>query len=159
MKYKLLFTHFDAGWICISIIRILLGCIFLWAGLSKAVSLQHFFDILSETYSFPYSFRVATVLMIPGLEICVGIYMIIGYANRETALIASALMALFFSLSLTLVFFGNSTLSHCGCFGAENISWLDPKWNLVRNLILLIITTVLLRFSPNSLAQSSKPTA
>ena len=110
----------------------LVGILFVFSGIGKALAVFQFSQILSQ-YGFEFLQYLAPVVIV--IEIVLGLLLFFGIKLRLTAL-----LSLCFTASLTLVylygyFFANIT--DCGCFGY--FSWLNmpPLFTFIRNAVLI----------------------
>jgi len=127
------------GW-CLSpvlsvLFRWFLGVIFLYAGLIKA-SDPHGFAHSIYDYRLLLGWMINPMaILMPWVEILVGISLLLGILTQGAALVGSGLMAVFTgALGISLA---RGLAIACGCFStsstAEPATWL----NLLENLVLL----------------------
>lgn len=128
------------------LIRIVLAVVFLYSGFSKVISSPHFAFVLRDTYSLPETLARSAAVFIPGLEICVGLTMLLGHAIRETALIVIILILAFTSFYVAAALFAGGSPPDCGCFGRTQTAGLGISWTLVRNCALLVLSALVLKF-------------
>jgi uncharacterized membrane protein YphA (DoxX/SURF4 family) len=116
-------------WAC----RLFLGGIFIFAGYTK---LEHRlqFAVAVEGYQLLSPDSVVWVVKIlPGLEIALGVALLIGIGIRYSAGFAAALLAFF--IGVMLVTFLRGIEADCGCFGVgEKIS----PFTLARDTLFLL---------------------
>lgn len=118
------------------VVRILLGGIFLWSGISKLLD-QHTFVIMLEAYGLiPESWIMAVALGLPLLEIMAGLGLLLDIPGAEAVM--AALLALFISVLGYAIWMELDI--DCGCFGAgdpeaEAYTGLRPA--LYRDLVML----------------------
>ena len=134
-------------------VQIALGAVFVAAALPKVVDPPAFAHMIYNYRLVPGGLVNALALLMPWLELLVGILLIVGVWRREAALVA--VLAL-------LVFMGaigwNLARGHavdCGCFDVRSAGKTpeqllsDMKWVLVRDVgLLLLAAQVLLATSP-----------
>jgi uncharacterized membrane protein YphA (DoxX/SURF4 family) len=134
-------------------VQIALGAIFVAAALPKIVDPPAFAHMIYNYRLVPGGLVNALALLMPWLELLVGILLIVGVWRREAALVAALLL---------LVFMGaigwNLARGHavdCGCFDVRSAGKTpeqllsDMKWVLVRDVgLLLLAAQVLLATSP-----------
>jgi len=114
--------------------RLLMGGLFLWAGIGKAFEPGAF---LAEVQVFSH-FREASpilILSIPILEILLGCALLIRLRPKTTWLLVTALLGIFTVWILWGLVSGEFTT--CGCFGKA--FRIPVEWALIRNGILLTI--------------------
>ena len=108
------------------VIRIVLGVILLVAGLSKVGDLNGFAEIINNYHLIPYQLTNIFAIVIPWLEIAVGISLITGFFLRGGTFIGLILFFVFFFAVSWAYARGIDT--ECGCFGAL----LNQKVNLIK---------------------------
>jgi uncharacterized membrane protein YphA (DoxX/SURF4 family) len=89
-----------------------LATIFIWSGITKSIHLEDFVSTLNQDYGFSIETSSLITLILPSLEISVGIMLLI----RSTRLFGFT-----YTFMLSLVFLCASArlpeLARCGCFG------------------------------------------
>lgn len=138
------------------LIRIVVGGLFIFSGLVKAndpmglaYKMGEFFEAWAIKDQFMPSLMhvlnnhalAFSVIMI-SLEIVAGIALIIGYCYKFFAWIIFLLTAFFTFLTAYVLFSGN--IKACGCFG--DCIPLTPKETFTKDIVLLILITILLLF-------------
>ncbi len=117
------------------VFRIVLGGLFVYAGISKAQAPLDFaqnirnYQVVGQTLAF------AAALILPWLEILAGAFLVAGIWKRGAALAISALLVFF--IVLTAVTMARGLDVDCGCFGA-----VDRKagWSvIVEDLAMLYL--------------------
>ncbi len=131
----------------ILVLRLLLGGIFLWAGLSKvAEPMQTLATIYSYQIVVPDGLALAIAHTLPWLEILIGAALLLGLVMPFT-LAATAAVLLAFT-ALTAQAWWRELPIDCGCL---DLSTLHPAFAVLttpggatlRNLVLLVMTGVL----------------
>ncbi len=146
----------------ILVLRLLLGGIFLWAGLSKVGEpMQTLATIYSYQIVVPDGLALAIAHALPWLEILIGVALILGLIMPFT-LAATAAVLLAFT-ALTAQAWWRELPIDCGCL---DLSALHPAFAVLttpggatlRNLVLLGMTGVLaalvLRSGKNAVSRS-----
>ncbi|MFZ3121875.1 MAG: MauE/DoxX family redox-associated membrane protein [Thermodesulfovibrionales bacterium] len=95
--------------------RILLGLIFLFAGLAKISDPVRFMLTLREFGLFPETVIPFLTLYLPWLEFVLGLFLMIGLLYRPSAFLLACLNTLFGIAILTVIVRGMEI--DCGCFG------------------------------------------
>ena len=92
----------------------ILGLLFVVAGIAKVLDPWSFLGSLGG-YGVPGWMRTPVALVLPGVEVGVGVMLLLRWRVRLAATVAAALMAVF----LVAVGYGwaAGTLDECGCFG------------------------------------------
>ena len=119
--------------------RILMGLIFLIAGLAKISDPVRFMLTLREFKLFPETVIPFLALYLPWLEFVLGLFLIIGLLYRPSALLLACLNTLFVIAILTVIARGMEI--DCGCFGfladTLNIPNSADMKTVVRNLFFI----------------------
>lgn len=101
---------------------LLLGLIFIAAGLGKLLLQSEDFELYIFPDFLPPAFSYAIYVWIPRLELAIGVLLILGIAAKFVTSLASLLIAGFITSNSLLLKLGMGA-DPCGCFGiAENIA-------------------------------------
>jgi uncharacterized membrane protein YphA (DoxX/SURF4 family) len=107
------------------VLRLYIGGIFIYAGMSKVHYPGEFAENLAAYQMLPYWAVNFAALILPWVEIICGLFLIIGLKSRVSASMIGMLLIVFtFGIFINLL---KGTPISCGCFdsiGAE-ISWKD----------------------------------
>ena len=136
-------------------VQIALGAIFIAAAIPKIADPPAFAHMIYNYRLMPGGLVNALALVMPWIELVVGILLVAGVWRREAALVAAALL---------LVFLGaigwNLARGHavdCGCFDVRSAGktpeqlLTEMKWVLLRDVgLLLLAAQVLLATSPET---------
>lgn len=95
--------------------RIVLGGIFLWAGLIKMPYLLGLVDTIKAYDLVPHFMAPPLAIVMPGVEIVVGVCLLLGVWTRSSAFV-SLLMLSVFSFALGVNIYRGADID-CGCFG------------------------------------------
>jgi len=112
--------------------RLLLGTVFVYAGVLKVNDVQAFAGQVAAYKLLPYQWNYVVAVTLPYIEILAGALLIIGVRVRASALTIGGLCGLFIILLLTVLARGLEI--DCGCFGPKVQS--TPLQALLRNLLL-----------------------
>lgn len=142
------------------IAAVILGVVFLLAAFSKIGDLAEFHLALGKLRFLPVWGCGLATLILPGLELTLGLCLLSQTARHETAFLATGLLLLFLGLSVHASLTG--TTSGCGCFKLPAPAWmnLSGKWVVARNAVffamsLLVLLTPLEK-RPFAVAQGDK---
>lgn len=149
MKYKksiIIFQHLNV------LARIALGGIFIWSAIYK---IKWPYIFLGNVYDYEIigpKFGILIAMVLPWVELYVGICLIGNLLTKGAILIATGMMGLFVFLHAYAIH--NGLLIDCGCFGinsSEPVNYLS----LLRNCFLFLLCLFCLVFSYNFAARLS----
>ncbi|MBN2244679.1 MAG: DoxX family membrane protein [Candidatus Aminicenantes bacterium] len=126
--------------------RLVVGGVFIWAGLLKIMDPLDFAQSIANYRAFPRLLSFFLALILPWIEVFCGLFVISGLFKRSGALVLSVMTGCFLLLITVTIFRGIDI--DCGCFGSLS-SRVDYK--------LILEDLVLLFFSINIYISSSKP--
>lgn len=142
--------------------RLIVGAIFLIAGLDKVQAPGAFADAVRAFHILPPALVLPFALTVPWLELLVAAYLLSGFMTRVSAALA-ALLLISFVVAIARSLVTGDTAHACGCFGsgaAANplLTWLEGGdtitwWDLIRDLILIALCAVLLVLGPGPLSE------
>src|SRR5579872_4973191 len=133
-----------ASLLALPLFRLILGGIFLIAGLDKVLAPGVFADAVRSYHLLPASLVLPFAYLLPWLELLAAVYLLLGFMTRLAAG-ATGLMLLTFIVALGRALATGDTNHACGCFGTgtnpvlaflsggDTITW----WDLIRDLLLL----------------------
>ncbi|HEX9286991.1 MAG TPA: MauE/DoxX family redox-associated membrane protein [Thermoanaerobaculia bacterium] len=140
-------------------IQIAVGAVFVAAAIPKILDPPAFAHMIYNYRLLPGSLINALALVMPWIELLVGLALVLGVWKREAGLVAGALLVVF------LVAIGwNLARGHaidCGCFDVRSAGksreelLTDMRWVLLRDVGLLILAAqILAATSPRALSSS-----
>lgn len=102
--------------------RIFVGLVFAYAGFSKLMEpAANFRGVLTQYEVIPYALVPTIAVIFPWLELVFGVFLILGYAPRVSALILAGFSFIFLIvLGSSKLMLGSVPIS-CGCFGEGGI--------------------------------------
>ena len=116
-------------------VRLLLGGVFIYASYDKILKPQAFAQAVYNYQILPDAVVNLTALVLPWLELLIGICLVIGLWLPGTTIITTGLLTLFIG---ALVFNLSRGLDvHCGCFSTETIAGPVDAWIVVRDLLFV----------------------
>jgi uncharacterized membrane protein YphA (DoxX/SURF4 family) len=118
--------------ICRNLLRLLLGAVFCYAGVAKALNPGQFAIDLDHYRLLPYFALAPLALYLPWLEIVSGIGVVFGPARRGALLVLLALNVIF-TLAIGSALARGLDIT-CGCFGPAFSMSLSLSF--ARNLLL-----------------------
>jgi putative oxidoreductase len=95
--------------------RLVVGGVFIWAGVSKIIDPLEFAQSISNYRVFPPVISFFLALILPWIEAVCGVFLILGIFRSASALLLSGLLAVFLVLVTVTVVRGIDI--DCGCFG------------------------------------------
>jgi len=122
-----------------NLVIICLGLVFLLAAFSKIGDLGSFSNVVEKMVYLPTFFKGLLILLLPGLELTLGLCLLTRFALNESVYLAAGLLAIFLLDSIYM----NATNHHvdCGCFkSAVPLLKLEGWWIAVRNLGLFVMS-------------------
>lgn len=101
----------------ITTIRLVLGGVFIWAGLTKISDPSAFAQAVRAYHILPEAFVLPFAVFVPWIEVVAGVALVLGVWTQSSALIC--LMLLFsFEIALGVNIYRGADFS-CGCFGLD----------------------------------------
>jgi len=82
--------------------------------------------------------------LVIGIEIFLGILIILNFRLRGFTLRISFGLLFFFTIYLAVIFLTKGNREHCNCFGSFLI--LNPVESILKNIVLLVVTFILYRY-------------
>ena len=138
----------------IAILRVLLAAVFIYAGYSKLSQPWLLFAMAIDAYGLlPHWAVLALARSLPWYEVTVGILLLTGLWLRTVAMIASALLAVFFGVMLRS--YAKGLQIDCACFGLGEAISLKT---LLRDGVLLLSSVTLTVLTNRCTHHSAKPT-
>ncbi len=128
--------------IFVAVLRVALGLVFLFASWDKIVDPMAFAKIIRNYQILPDAVVAGVALLLPWLEVVVGMCLITGLFNRGAGLAASVMMLAFLSAMAWAQHKGIST--QCGCFTTKADDAISAR-TFVRDgafLALALVATV-----------------
>jgi uncharacterized membrane protein YphA (DoxX/SURF4 family) len=122
------------------VLRLALGVTMLWAGLSK-VSETALFALTVRAYDvLPQELVHGFAIVVPWIEILLGICLVVGFWVRGSGL-ASAVLLASFGVAIGVNLFREADIT-CGCFGLDGAagSLTDA---LIRDILMIVASVIL----------------
>ena len=118
-------------------VRVLLGAVFLFSGLSKAGAAPEDFKAVLETYDIlPDDMLLTMATLLPWLEVLLGFSLISGFWTAAASRAAGGFLGVFVIAILSTKARGID-LANCGCFGAG--IHLDPGQAVALDILLIAL--------------------
>lgn len=123
--------------------RLLLGAVFLYAGVVKAAAPAEEFAYAIESYKVvPGWLALFTAYTLPWLEIALGALLMSAVCLRLALAATGALLVAFEALLLSVII-RKIPVASCGCFGSAFV--MSPGTEFLTNLFMLLIAATLWR--------------
>ena len=118
----------------ILLFRIFLGIIFIYASIDKIIDPLKFSDAIDNYHITPIQLNNLAALIIPWIELVVGVFLVLGIYVRGSSLIVISLLIWFiFILSQALV---RGINVNCGCFNlAEQVNDVNLRADMIKRII------------------------
>jgi uncharacterized membrane protein YphA (DoxX/SURF4 family) len=131
------------------VLRVALGGVFLAAGGLKVGHADVFASEIAGFQLLPHPLIAPLALLLPFLELMIGVYLLIGLFTRFAAWVAALEMVVFAAAIASAVLRGISTA--CGCFGPSDHA--TTSWPEVgRDLGFAVIAVIIAWRAPGALA-------
>ena len=121
------------------VIRVILGGLFLLLGGVKLYDPGAFGNVIARYDILPQVFIGYAAIVVPVLEMLIGLFLVIGYKTRASAGLSILLMVAF--ILFIAVNLGRGRSFDCGCFDARqfglDINESISGWLILRDLIFL----------------------
>ena len=115
------------------IFRVILGIIFIYASYGKILDPEAFSKNIHNFHITPISVENLAALIIPWLELIIGVFLIFGLFLEGTTSIIIALLVFFIIILSQAVFRGIDV--HCGCFKTDaDVGTMDLRMELIKRI-------------------------
>jgi putative oxidoreductase len=118
------------------VLRICVGCFFIYASMSKIPYPAQFAEAAANYRLLPYWFLNLGAVILPWIEFVCGLFLVIGFLSRASAILIGFMLILFNIMVLINMYWGAPIT--CGCYDTvgEPIGWKK----IIENVLLLIFT-------------------
>jgi putative oxidoreductase len=131
--------------------RLVVGGVFIWAGVSKIIDPLEFAQNIANYRVFPAGISFFVALVLPWIEVICGVFLILGIFRYASALLLSGFLAVFLVLITATIIRGIDI--DCGCFGSLSTK-VDYKLILEDSILLFFSLNIY--FSHKSVRVKSK---
>ncbi len=122
------------------LLRLVIGGVFIWAGILKALDPAGFAQDIEAYQLLPYTLSVAAALYLPWLEIFCALALISGCWIKGAATNLTALLLIFIGALISAWWRGFDI--NCGCFSGASETG-DYLWPILRDAMLLFAVSLL----------------
>jgi uncharacterized membrane protein YphA (DoxX/SURF4 family) len=128
-------------------VRLLLGSIFILAAAGKIPEQARFVDVVTQYGLLPWSLARAYGMILPWLELTIGIFLVLGFLSRLAAGTSILMIISFIVANGTAVYSHNDT--ECGCFGniyygTGYLTFIKTSDALVIDIVMVIMAFIIL---------------
>jgi uncharacterized membrane protein YphA (DoxX/SURF4 family) len=116
--------------------QLFLGLLLLAAGLHKAADLRRVTAVIAAYRVLPAALRRPMASLVMGVEIAIGLALLIPFTRRPAALMAAALLALYMTLMAVSLLPGHRDVD-CGCSFRDSTTQ-PSAYHIIRNGTLVI---------------------
>lgn len=131
----------------LTVSRVVIGGLFVWAALTKVSDLQAFAEEVANYQLLPARLVPVVAATLPGIELLAGVLLVVGLLSRASAGIIAAMLLVFIA-GLSQALIRGIDLS-CGCFGGADAATWGTVW---RDVAMLVPAVLVLRFGAGRLA-------
>jgi uncharacterized membrane protein YphA (DoxX/SURF4 family) len=124
--------------------RLILGAVFVYAGLAKISAPREFARIVVNYQVLPEKMAVYLAFILPWIEALLGILLILGFELKKTALALSFLLVVF--VGAVLIRSANGSAAPCGCFSFKSSGPDSIFLTIGRDMALLACGAYLIIF-------------
>jgi putative oxidoreductase len=123
------------------LLRIIIGGIFIYAGILKIRSPQEFADHIAGFQLLPNGFVNILAIGLPVFEVIVGLALVMGFQSR-TAAFCVLFLSIMFAVAMASAMTRGLQID-CGCFGSGSPSILKMWLSLGRDVLLVVAAFVI----------------
>lgn len=116
--------------------RVILGFIFLYAGMEKIGDAEGFARTVNNYKLLPFFTINVFAIVLPWIELVCGLLLILGIKSKENALILTLLLSLFVAVIAVSLLRGLNI--DCGCFGTASGTKIGAE-KLLENALLIML--------------------
>ena len=124
--------------------RIIVGFVFIYAGILKISDPAGFSDAINNYDLLPLSIVNFFAITVPWIEVVAGLFLLFGISVKENSFIISVMLVAFIlAIAISL---GRGLNIECGCFGTSSGTKVGII-KLVENSLLLTFSFLLIKFN------------
>ncbi|MBN2040169.1 MAG: DoxX family membrane protein [Spirochaetes bacterium] len=127
-----------------AMLRIFLGLLFIYSGFFKALDPGNFARIILQYDVFPEILAPYGAIVMPFLEMVIGILLLSGFRIKSTSLLSSFLLTFFIIIISINVYRGNTF--NCGCFELNRFEISEEIGIplIIRDIVFLLMQLLVL---------------
>ena len=129
--------------------RLVLGFIFIYAGMEKISDPEGFARVINNYKLLPFLLINLFALILPWVEVTTGLLLLFGIVTKENAFILSSLLIIFLIAIIISLFRGLNI--DCGCFGTASGAKIGLE-KLIENLLLILLGIQLIYFGGGNIS-------
>ena len=117
------------------IARLLLAFVFIYASIDKIIDPQSFSDNIDNYHISPYQFNNLAALVVPWLELIIGVCLLINVFLAGASFISIGLLVFFIFIISQALFRGINI--DCGCFdlNSSNLDDIELRLKMIRRIL------------------------
>jgi len=124
--------------------RIILGFVFIYAGILKISDPAGFSEVINNYKLLPLLFVNFFAITLPWIEVVAGLFLLFGISVKENSFIISIMLVVF--ILAIVISLGRGLNIECGCFGTSSGTKVGII-KLVENIVLLTFSLLLTKFN------------
>ncbi len=140
------------------IFRVFLGILFIYASYDKILDPAGFSKNIHNFHITPIAVENLAALIIPWLELIIGVFLIFGLFLEGTTSITIVLLVFFIVILSQAVFRGIDV--HCGCFKTDaDVGTMDLRMELIKRIgedIIYLGMALIIKFKDKFILQSKE---
>jgi uncharacterized membrane protein YphA (DoxX/SURF4 family) len=125
-------------------LRLFLGGLYLYASYDKILHPQAFAQAIYNYQILPDAVVNLAALVLPGLELLLGLCLVAGIWLPGATMMSSGLLAVF--ITALVVNLARGLNVQCGCFSTQAMEGPADRWTVVRDVSLLAVSAYLTLF-------------
>ncbi len=122
--------------ILLLILRLFFGCLFIYSGFVKIADPQNFAESIENYQIFGTWLSQWGAVLIPALEIVLGLMLLLGFWMKEALLLTAGLFVIFDVMVIQAAARGLNIA--CGCFSSSQNGLID-LWKILANSVLTVL--------------------
>jgi uncharacterized membrane protein YphA (DoxX/SURF4 family) len=121
--------------------RLLLGALFCYAGMVKALDVVAFAGSVANYQVLPYQFNFLVATLLPYVELAAGLLLLLGRQVRPAVLLVAGMNGVFIVALLSVILRGLDI--DCGCFRPGGEGHTSAQMALLRDAGIMLLALVI----------------